>query len=190
MRAILMPFCLAALLTACADSDRPTDPAPSTTTATTRTESRVDAAFARAMFAHHRQTIELADLALNAAYSTLETRELATANKRVAIDESARITTWLEEWGIDPPTHSAGALGMLSEQQMLTVRRADASRFNQLWMHAMLVHDRGAVAMARQLMVSTNRTELMLMARQIHNYRQQEIRMLTILLANAAVNQG
>src|SRR5690606_16798962 len=103
------------------------------------------------MYAHQRQAIELDDLALTLPIASLEVRQVAAANKREAEAGSQTLRDWLGAWGHAVPNGEAGALGMLSAEQMARVRTADAARFNQRWMQAMIAHHRGDVAMAGEV---------------------------------------
>ena len=157
-------------------------PAPATAAPGSRTET----AFAKAMYAHQRQAIELDDLALTLPIASLEVRQVATANKREAEAGSQTLRDWLGAWGHAVPNGEAGALGMLSAEQMARVRTADAARFNQLWMQAMIAHHRGAVAMARQVQGSSAKGELLAFAQRVVATHTEEIGRLQMMLANSA----
>ena len=157
-------------------------PAPATAAPGSTTET----AFAKAMYAHHRQAIALDDLALTAPASSLEVQQVATENKRAAESDSQTLQTWLRAWGQDLPTGDAGALGMLSADQVSRVRDAEAERFNQLWMQAMIARHRGAVAMAQQIQGSSGKQEVVLFAQRIVASHTEEIDRLYMMLANSA----
>lgn len=157
-------------------------PAPATAAPGTKTE----VAFAKAMYSHDRQAIELDELALSLPVASLEVRQAATTNKREAESRSQTLRDWLDAWGHAVPSGDAGALGMLSPDQVARVRNADAARFNQLWMQAMIAHHRGAVAMARQVQGSSAKGELLAFAQRVVATHTEEIGRLQMMLANSA----
>src|SRR5690606_8163847 len=138
------------------------------------------------MYSHDRQAIELDELALSLPVASLEVRQAATTNKREAESRSQTLRDWLDAWGHAVPSGDAGALGMLSPDQVARVRNADAARFNQLWMQAMIAHHRGAVAMARQVQGSSGKGEIVAFAQRVVATHTEEIGRLQMMLANSA----
>ena len=114
---------------------------------------------------------------------------MAAENKRAVVGESQTLANWLQGWGHGAPTDSAGALGMLSAEQIARVRDADQARFDQVWMQAAIVHHRGEVAMAKQVQASADSEEVLKLAQEIVALRGEEISRLQIMLANAAALQ-
>lgn len=126
-----------------------------------------DIAFAQLMIPHHQQAITMADLALANA-STPEVRSLAKQIKAAQSPEIALMTQWLQDW--DAPMSMASdqegndmgnmsslmSSGMMSDEDMSQLMVAKGSAFDQMWLQMMIAHHQGAIAMADQVLSSTN----------------------------------
>ncbi|MFD4720898.1 DUF305 domain-containing protein [Streptomyces sp. NPDC058423] len=112
-----------------------------------------DVAFAKGMVPHHRQAVEMADLAASRAGSA-EVRKLAEAVRKAQDPEIRTLSGWLASWGEDVPAaggadHSAhGAEGMMSAGQMARLEKSSGKAFDTAFMELMIEHHEGAVAMA------------------------------------------
>ena len=83
-----------------------------------------DVAFAKGMIPHHRQAVEMADLAPSRAESA-EVKKLAEDIKKAQDPEIKTLSGWLTSWGEEVPTegakaHSAhgGDVGMMTPEEM------------------------------------------------------------------------
>ncbi|GAA2433416.1 DUF305 domain-containing protein [Streptomyces macrosporus] len=118
-----------------------------------------DVSFAQGMIPHHRQAVEMADLAADRAASQ-EVKELAAEIKKAQQPEIDTLTGWLESWGEDVPAegstdHSAhsghgshGMAGMMSPEQMEELEKSSGTAFDTAFLTLMIEHHKGAVAMA------------------------------------------
>ncbi|MFP8958971.1 DUF305 domain-containing protein [Streptomyces nanhaiensis] len=113
-----------------------------------------DVAFAQGMIPHHRQAIEMADLAPSRAQSA-EVKKLAEEIKKAQDPEIKTLTSWLESWGEEVPAegamdHSAhGMDGMMTPEQMEELEKASGKAFDTAFLEMMIEHHEGAVAMAK-----------------------------------------
>ncbi|MEU6314970.1 DUF305 domain-containing protein [Streptomyces sp. NPDC047014] len=112
-----------------------------------------DTAFAQGMIPHHRQAVEMADLAATRAGSA-DVRKLAEEIRKAQDPEIRTLSGWLTSWGEQVPAegagdHSAhGAGGMMSGQEMEALKAASGPAFDTAFMELMIKHHEGAVAMA------------------------------------------
>ncbi|MFF8263030.1 DUF305 domain-containing protein [Streptomyces virginiae] len=113
-----------------------------------------DAAFAKGMIPHHRQAVEMADLAPSRARSA-EVKKLAEDIGKAQDPEIKTLSGWLTSWGEQVPAegatdHSAhGTAGMMTAEQMDKLKTASGTAFDTAFMELMVEHHEGAVAMAK-----------------------------------------
>ncbi|MFJ6777737.1 DUF305 domain-containing protein [Streptomyces yangpuensis] len=113
-----------------------------------------DAAFAKGMIPHHRQAVEMADLAPSRARSA-EVKKLAEDIRKAQDPEIKTLSGWLTSWGEQVPAegamdHSAhGMAGMMTTDQMDKLKNASGAAFDTAFMELMIEHHEGAVAMAK-----------------------------------------
>ncbi|MEU9146325.1 DUF305 domain-containing protein [Streptomyces sp. NPDC048349] len=123
--------------------------------ATQGQHNAADVAFAQGMIPHHRQAVEMADLAPSRAASA-EVKELAEAIKKAQDPEIKTLSGWLTSWGEQvPPAGAAGHAGhgdgggMMTADEMEKLGNASGTAFDTAFMELMIKHHEGAVAMAR-----------------------------------------
>jgi uncharacterized protein (DUF305 family) len=116
-----------------------------------------DVMFAQMMIPHHRQAVEMADLAATRSTSA-EVRSLAAQIKKAQAPEIEQLSGWLRDWGAPVPPagatgmggmHHGGTDGMMSEQDMKELEAAKGGAFDKAFLEMMIEHHEGAVAMAR-----------------------------------------
>jgi uncharacterized protein (DUF305 family) len=113
-----------------------------------------DVAFAQGMIPHHRQAVEMAELAEGRARSA-EVSELAAAIKKAQGPEIRTLSGWLTSWGEDVPAeggmdHSAHDMGsMMTDEEMTGLENASGKAFDTAFLKLMIKHHEGAVTMAR-----------------------------------------
>lgn len=151
---------VALLLAACGGSDDGSgdhgkDGAPASGPAASREDhNTADVTFAKGMIPHHRQAVEMADLAPGRAASD-EVKKLAADIKKAQDPEIETLSGWLDSWGEEVPAegemdHSmhGSAGGMMSAEDMEKLREAKGAAFDTAFMEMMIEHHEGAVAMA------------------------------------------
>ncbi|WP_405920876.1 DUF305 domain-containing protein [Streptomyces longwoodensis] len=115
-----------------------------------------DVAFAEGMVPHHRQAVEMADLAPGRARSA-EVKKLAADIKKAQDPEIEKLSGWLTSWGEDVPAagamdhslHGGASGGMMTMQEMDQLEKASGKAFDTAFLDMMIKHHDGAVAMAR-----------------------------------------
>ncbi|SDJ52042.1 DUF305 domain-containing protein [Streptomyces indicus] len=119
------------------------------------TFNAADVAFAQGMIPHHRQAVEMAELAPERARSA-ELKRLAEEIKKAQDPEIKTLTGWLTSWGEDVPaegdaghgSHGGGG-GMMTAEEMADLEKASGEAFDTAFMELMIKHHEGAVAMAK-----------------------------------------
>lgn len=120
---------------------------------------KADVAFAAGMIPHHRQAVEMAELAESRAGSD-EVRKLAEEIEKAQGPEIETMSGWLRSWGEKVPPedagHSAGGHGdghampgMMTGKQMADLKKASGKDFDGQFLAMMVDHHDGAVEMAR-----------------------------------------
>jgi len=159
-----------------------------------------DVAFAQLMIPHHRQAVEMADLALKYGSST-QVEQLATQIKAAQDPEIEQMTQWLQSWGaplVMPGSDASGmpgmdhsgmdmggmtASGMMSRQDMATLADARGADFDRMWLQMMIAHHQGAVSMAQQVLDTTSDPQVTALANAVVKGQQAEIDTMQQLLA-------
>ncbi|MFE0509430.1 DUF305 domain-containing protein [Streptomyces sp. NPDC058964] len=112
-----------------------------------------DVTFAQGMIPHHRQALEMAELAADRA-SSAQVKDLAARIEKAQDPEIKAMTGWLKAWGEDVPMagmdHSghSGMSGMMSTADMDGLRKKSGKAFDTAFLTMMVEHHEGAVEMA------------------------------------------
>ncbi|WP_415941952.1 DUF305 domain-containing protein [Streptomyces sp. 067-1] len=128
--------------------------APASTSASQGQHNAADIAFAKGMIPHHRQAVEMADLAPDRAQSA-EVKKLAADIKKAQDPEIKKLSGWLTSWGEDVPAegamdHSMHDMGgMMTAEEMTELEKASGEAFDTAFMEMMIKHHEGAVDMAK-----------------------------------------
>lgn len=138
--------------------------------------NEADVAFAQGMIPHHRQAIEMSDMALGQAGSA-EVKDLANRIRAAQEPEITKMTSWLEGWGQPVQPEHGGHMesGMLSEAEMAQLRQASGPEFDRLFLEGMVRHHEGAVSMSQEELNKGQFPEAKELARQIIAAQQAEI---------------
>lgn len=193
-------------LTACGNSSSDSGTSPAApVTAAQGAGSTADVAFAQSMIPHHRQAVEMADLALaDQSGASDPVKQLAQQIKDAQDPEIGQMTMWLQQWGaptampgatsadqmsgIDHGGHDMGGMtvsGMMTDKQMADLTRARGRQFDDMWLTMMLEHHQGAIAMARQARSSSDNPDVTALADRIISAQQSEIATMQNILAGA-----
>ncbi|MGW0576566.1 DUF305 domain-containing protein [Streptomyces sp. NPDC002920] len=113
-----------------------------------------DVSFAQGMIPHHRQAVEMADLAADRA-SSAEVKDLAARIEKAQDPEIAKMTGWLKSWD-EKATSTGGGMegmdhsGMSSDMSadMGKLEKASGEAFDSEFLTMMIEHHEGAVTMA------------------------------------------
>jgi len=120
-----------------------------------------DVSFAQEMIPHHKQAVEMADLAATRA-SDPRVKALAARIKGAQDPEIQTMTGWLTSWD-EPVTPSggggmaghsmgssgSGGMGMMSEGEMQALGAASGAAFDRMFLTMMTGHHNGAIEMAK-----------------------------------------
>lgn len=157
------------ILTGCAsgaDTSAGSAPPGSSTSAGAQGEHNdADVTFAQGMIPHHRQAVEMADLAAGRSTNpaVLELAARIGGGQQPEIDT---MTGWLQEWGAEVPAAGGGMggmagmdhggmggmggmNGMMTPEQMQGLQQASGPAFDRSFLEMMTGHHRGAVEMAQ-----------------------------------------
>ncbi|WP_433343457.1 DUF305 domain-containing protein [Streptomyces sp. CA-253872] len=153
--ALALAATAALALTACGAKDAPhADPHPhgGGPSASPAAHNAADSAFAREMIPHHRQALEMTDLADGRAASPA-VRNLAAEIAKAQGPEITTLEGWLTSWGEQVPgaMHHSGEhvmAGMMSEADMKGLAKARGAAFDAAFLRLMIRHHEGAVTMA------------------------------------------
>jgi uncharacterized protein (DUF305 family) len=152
----------ALVLTACGGSgghdmgSMNSDSSPSATaSAKDGAHNAADVSFSTEMIQHHRQAIEMADLADSRA-SSQEVKDLSTKIKGAQDPEIKTMSSWLTSWGEEIPADMSGMShdmsssmpGMMSSDDMDKLKKASGTEFDKMFLDMMVQHHQGAIKMA------------------------------------------
>lgn len=150
-----------------------------------------DVMFARMMYPHHAQAVEMAAM-VEGRTDNSDVVALASAIEAAQQPEMDRMTAWLAEWGQPAPSsdmdmggmdHSSGmGMGMMSEQDMDALSAATGAEFDRQWLTMMIEHHEGAVAMAESEIADGTNPDAVAMARAIVAAQLDEIARMEQLL--------
>lgn len=185
---------LTALLGAACSSDDSTVSAPDASVADAP-HNDADVEFAQGMIPHHRQAVEMAQLAADRAESP-EVLELAERIEAAQAPEIDQMIGWLEAWGEDVPDgggmdhggmdSGAGGMGMMSAEDMEMLGAASGADFDVMFLEMMIVHHEGALEMAETEAAEGEYPDALALAEQIIATQQAEIDEMNGLLAVAS----
>ncbi|GHF21889.1 lipoprotein [Streptomyces werraensis] len=147
-----------------------------------------DVAFAKGMIPHHRQAVEMADLAPERAQSP-EVKKLAADIKKAQDPEIKTLSGWLTSWGEEVPAEGAmdhsmhgGMEGMMSAEEMTELENLSGKAFDTAFMEMMIKHHEGAVEMAKTEQADGAYEPAKKMAGQIITSQSAEIEQMNKLL--------
>lgn len=146
-----------------------------------------DVSFATDMIPHHRQAVQMADMALSTA-TNAQVKSLAATIKGDQDPEIAKMSGWLTGWGMPLPSASMGSMGrmsmpgMMSDADMTRLGKASGAAFDRLWVQMMITHHQGALSMAKTELTSGQNAAAKALARSIMTSQSAQITQLTKLL--------
>jgi len=163
---LVVPMVL--VIAACGEDDggeNGSEPSASATAGSSQEVNDADVQFAQSMIPHHRQAVEMADIALEpSSEASRDVTRLAKAIKRAQRPEIKTMTTWLESWGepldegaMDPDMSSGTGMGddmsddgMMSGEEMSELEDLTGTKLDRRWLKMMIKHHEGAVEMAER----------------------------------------
>ncbi|MEJ7704409.1 MAG: DUF305 domain-containing protein [Geodermatophilaceae bacterium] len=166
----------AALLAACG-SDAETS---------AKDHNAADVTFATDMIPHHRQAVEMAEMAASHAESP-EVLQLAEEIAGAQEPEIETMSGWLQGWGEPLPDEMGGMdmggmPGMMSEERMQGLDEASGPAFDEMFLEMMIEHHTGAIQMAQTEQSDGRYADAIELAEQIESAQQAEIETMKDLL--------
>lgn len=202
LAAAIGAIALSGLLAACGggtESTTTTEPAagaPAGSAAVSAERNDADVRFAQMMIPHHRQAVEMAQIALDRAESP-EVKELAEQIRSAQDPEIATMTGFLQAWGVEvPAAGSVGGMGhggtsgvnpsmmsgMMTPEQMGQLGSASGAAFDMLFLQMMIVHHEGAIADSQRELTEGINPQAKELATQIVSSQTAEITRIQQLL--------
>jgi len=152
-----------------------------------------DVTFATEMIPHHRQAVQMAEMATDRAASP-EVLDLAEEIRSAQQPEIDTMSGWLEEWGEPVPDDMGGMNdgsggmgdmpGMLTDEQLADLDAASGLAFDQMFLEAMIDHHTGAIQMAQAEQEDGLAQQAIDLAKQIEVAQTEEIDRMRTLLAD------
>lgn len=180
---VLLVLSMSAALTACGNDDDPS--------ASGASFNDQDVTFTQQMIPHHKQAVEMAELAPTRAGSA-EVKDLAAAIQQAQDPEIKTMTAWLKDWdkpladdgmeGMDHGSDAGGMTGMMSEGDMKSLEAATGAEFDTMWLTMMVQHHQGAIDMADTEISKGSNTDAKALAKEIKDAQEDEIATMTALL--------
>jgi uncharacterized protein (DUF305 family) len=193
---------LALTLSACGGSAAPTGTPPATeppasAPAASAEHNDADVRFAQGMIPHHRQAVEMAEMAVNRAENP-EVKALAEQIQAAQDPEINTMTGFLEAWGAEVPAdgdmagmdHSSMAgmsdmSGMMTPEQMDELRNATGAAFDTAFLEMMIAHHEGAISDAERELAEGVNPQAKDLATEIVTAQTAEIEQMRQLLQGA-----
>lgn len=189
------------ILTGCAagpdtSSSGSAAPGGSPSSATQGEHNDADVAFVQGMIPHHRQAVEMAELAAGRSQNA-QVIDLAARIGGGQQPEIDAMVGWLEEWGAEVPAEGSGMSGMsgmdhggdmgamggmMAPEQMQQLQGASGPAFDRMFLEMMTEHHRGAVEMAQTELQDGADTDALALAQKIIDTQQAEITEMDTLL--------
>lgn len=147
-----------------------------------------DVVFAQGMIPHHRQAVEMAELAETRAESP-EVLDLAERIKAAQDPEIEQMQGWLEDWGEETPGAMEGmddGEGMMSAGDMTALEDASGAEFDEMFLTMMIEHHEGAIDQAETELADGKATDATELAQAIIDAQEAEIEEMQGLLDAAA----
>lgn len=190
------------------DSNRPgMSHGGTTSSASDAAFNGTDVKFATDMIAHHRQAIDMAQLAATRAGSQ-QVKDLAAKIKAAQDPEITTMSGWLRRWGQPVPSpmssmpgmdhdmpgmdhdmpgmdHGSGMPGMMTDQEMAQLAAASGAAFDRLFLQLMIKHHQGAIEMATTVQRQGQNTEVKRLASKIATDQAGEVTQMQRMLGGS-----
>ena len=153
-----------------------------------------DVTFAQGMIPHHRQAVEMAQLATDRAEDP-RVLDLASRIEGAQDPEIAEMSGWLEDWDEDVPAEGGhedmtGMSGMMSAEDMEALEAATGAEFDEMFLTMMIEHHRGAVEMANTELDDGESTDALALAQKIIDAQEAEISEMEAILGETDGDDG
>lgn len=149
--------------------------------------NEADVTFATDMIPHHRQAVEMAELAASRADNP-EVKQLARQISDAQDPEIQTMSDWLASWGQPVPEDMSGMdmsgsmPGMMSGEEMSKLESAEGAEFDQMFLTMMIAHHQGAIEMAKTESADGQNEDAVALAQKIQKDQAAEIKTMQGLL--------
>lgn len=151
-----------------------------------------DVEFAQGMIPHHRQAVDMAELAQTRA-SSAEVKALAATIQGAQDPEINTMEGWLTDWDKPLPDDGMSGMdhgsmgndpmpGMMSTDDMDSLSKASGTEFDKSFLTMMITHHEGAIEMAESEIADGSSAEAIALAKQVKDAQTGEIATMTNLL--------
>ena len=185
---------LGGLISAACSSDDDDSVVGSSDTEVAGEHNDADVTFAQRMIPHHRQAVEMAELAPDRAEDP-RVLDLASRIQGAQDPEIEEMTGWLEGWDEDVPaadSHDASMdmAGMMSADDMAALEAATGAEFDEMFLTMMIEHHEGAVEMANTEVSDGEFPDAVALAEKIISAQEAEIAEMEAILAESGADTG
>jgi uncharacterized protein (DUF305 family) len=185
---------LAGLIGAACSSDDDSTVTGATGNAAAGEHNDADVTFAQGMIPHHRQAVEMAQLAAGRAEDP-RVLDLASRIEGAQDPEIAEMSGWLEDWDEDVPAEGGhddmtGMSGMMTAEDMDALEAASGGEFDEMFLTMMIEHHRGAVEMANTELDDGKFADALSLAQKIIDAQEAEISEMEAILGEASTDTG
>jgi uncharacterized protein (DUF305 family) len=139
-----------------------------------------DITFARDMMPHHKQALQLVDLARDRSTDPA-LLDLASKIATAQGPEMGQLSEMLRSWGQDPEAgmhhggHDMAMPGMVDDATMKRLESLSGREFDTLWLQSMISHHQGAVEMAKAEIANGDNPDAKTLAQHIVEAQEAEI---------------
>ncbi|GGN84890.1 lipoprotein [Streptomyces albiflavescens] len=145
-----------------------------------------DVTFSQMMIPHHKQAVEMAELADGRA-SDPDLKDIAAKIKKAQDPEINTMTGWLQSWGKptatgDMPGMNMGNDGMMSDKDMKELKSMKGTEFDKMFAQMMIQHHEGAITMAKDEQKKGKNADATKMAGGIVTSQSAEVKQLQSIL--------
>jgi uncharacterized protein (DUF305 family) len=153
----------------------PSSPAP----AATRTDfNDADVTFLQMMYPHHAQAVDMAKLVPGRSQNE-QVLALAANIEKAQAPEMTQFAALLQSFGKPAPAadsgHTADMPGMMTDEQMTTLKGLSGTEFDRMWLQMMIDHHTGAIIMANTELRDGTNADAKKLAEHIIANQQAEI---------------
>jgi uncharacterized protein (DUF305 family) len=142
-----------------------------------------DVMFAQMMIPHHQQAVEMSDLAISISTNE-DVLALARQIKAAQDPEITQMKGWLTAAGASlTMDHDMGMDGMLSDEEIAALSKAQGVEFDKLFLSGMIAHHEGALSMVSMIEDSEN-DKARKLAAEIKSSQSAEIELMKNFLAS------
>lgn len=153
-----------------------------------------DVTFAQSMIPHHRQAVEMAQLAADRAEDP-RVLDLAARIEGAQEPEIAEMSGWLEDWDEDVPAEGGhddmtGMSGMMTAEDMGALEAASGAAFDEMFLTMMIEHHRGAVEMSNTELDDGEFGDALALAQKIIDAQEAEVSEMEAILGETGTDTG